>query len=102
MTKDIENKNYVETRSSQQDPVRYYFFKIQNNQISFVFVLKILKKKTDNANPKDAVGTEDNKTGFGLGKARKDARPQANIGNIFIFLTFQINNFPCLLISKKI
>jgi hypothetical protein len=59
--------------------------------------LKILNKKADNANPKDAVGTEDNKTGFGLGKARKDARPQANIGNTsyLFFITFQINFIRC-------
>ena len=61
--------------------------------------LKILNKKADNANPKDAVGTEDNKTGFGLGKARKDARPQANIGKtsniLFIFYNFSNHFIRC-------
>lgn len=30
----------------------------------------------------DAVGQEDNKFGFGLGKARKDAKPTNNIENL--------------------
>lgn len=38
-----------------------------------------LKKGDGNAG-KDAVGIEDNRSGFGLGKARKDAKPSLNIG----------------------
>ena len=30
----------------------------------------------------EAVGSEDNKFGFGLGKARKDAKPTTNIENL--------------------
>ncbi|KAL4442793.1 hypothetical protein ABPG74_010682 [Tetrahymena malaccensis] len=63
LAKDIENKNYVETRRDQQDTIQ--------------------KKKTDQASKQqEAVGSEENKNGFGLGKARKDARPQANIENL--------------------
>jgi len=46
MTKDIENKNYIETRSSQQDPVDFFIvskYKIANALIFFAFVLEDFK-----------------------------------------------------------
>ena len=56
IVKDVENKNYVETKKGvAEDP--------------------LLKKKSDGGKQIEPVGTETQDHGFGIGKARKDAKP---------------------------
>ncbi|KAM3132186.1 hypothetical protein pb186bvf_015781 [Paramecium bursaria] len=61
LVKDVENKNVPRGQEKETE---------------------ITKKKSDLAKQVDSVGQEENKFGFGLGKARKDAKPTTNIENL--------------------
>ncbi|CAD8210486.1 unnamed protein product [Paramecium pentaurelia] len=61
LVKDLENKNYIPRTEKEPD---------------------VSKKKSDQVKPVESVGMEENKHGFGLGKARKDAKPTTNIENL--------------------
>ena len=67
----MENKNYIDTKTKD------------SGDVMSIHYFKVAKKKSDQGGRTvDAVGQEDNKYGFGLGKARKDAKPTTSIENL--------------------